>query len=59
MFKIVYDNIQKYYQNKTKTSPFNEKEKCLMVDNILISNQKTSVGYIIILKNKLKKINRS
>ena len=29
LFKIVYDNIQKYYQNKTKNSLFNEKEKCL------------------------------
>ena len=55
LFKIVYDNIQKYYQNKTKNSLFNEKEKCLMVNNFLFSNQKTKDGYIILLKNKVKK----
>ncbi len=50
LFKIVYDNMQKYYQNKTKTSLLTEKEKCLMDNNILISNQKAKDGYIKLLK---------
>ena len=58
-FKIVYDNIQEYYQNETKTSFFIENEKWLLLNNILISNQKTKEGYIILLKNKVKKINLS
>ena len=55
LFKIAYDNTQKYYQNKMKKSLFNENEKSLMTNNIIFSNHKTKEGYIILLKNKVKK----
>ena len=34
---------------------FNKNEKCLLINNIIKTNQKTKKGYIILLINKVKK----
>ena len=54
--KEFHDNILESYKkyNKMETL-FKINEKCLLINNILKTNQKTIQEYLILMKNKVKK----
>ena len=55
-YKYIHDKIlDKYNKNIIKDSIFIKNEHCLLINNFMKSKEKCKQGYIILLKNKVKK----
>ena len=56
LLKEIHDNILESYKKNSKMETlFKKNEKCLLINNILKTNQKTKNGFLILMKNKIKK----
>ena len=56
LWKKIYNNIMDYYnKNNKENKSFKLNEKALMMNNFIKLKHKNNKGYIILMKNKLKK----